>query len=43
MLILNKKLLEADYQKTEEEAIKTEYFARLNNGEMYFCSGDEAF
>lgn len=35
--------LEADYQKTEEEAIKTEYFARLNNGEMYFCSGDEAF
>lgn len=34
---------EADYQKTEEEAIKTEYFSRLNNGEMYFCSGDEAY
>lgn len=35
--------LEADYQKTEEEAIKTEYFAKLNNGEMFFCSGDEAY
>ena len=35
--------LEADYQKVEEDALKAENFARLNNGEMWFCSGDEAF
>jgi len=34
---------EADYQKEKEEAIKTEYFAKQNNGEMYLCSGAEAF
>ena len=34
---------ESDYQKTEEKAIKTEYFSKLNNGEMYFCSGAEAY
>jgi len=34
---------EADYQKVEEKAIKTEYFSKLNNGEMYFCSGAEAY
>ncbi len=34
---------EADYQKVEEDRLKSEYFARLNNGEMWAISGDEAF
>ena len=34
---------EHDYQKVEEDAIKSEYMAKMNNGEMYFVAGAEAY
>jgi len=34
---------EHDYQKVEEDAIKSEYMAKMNNGEMYFVAGNESF
>lgn len=34
---------EYDYQIKEEDALKAEYMAKLNNGEMYFVSGAEMY
>lgn len=34
---------EIDYQIKEEDALKTEYMAKLNDGEMYLVRGDEHF